>query len=248
MMYMEKIKVTVFSNEDYDKILAEAEEGMNDVIVTDDFNQEEQDDEQDKYNDFVTESKEVQEGFLKVLEETAQLISAQQQQQQEAKPQANKTVQVAGTEEEVEKAVEEGKGLGQRMGEFLSKFPQTVKAFNATPREKQFDYARSVIEGLYLQGKHLAETIPLTDEFMELDEREETGEAKEKSLVEIIKTIAVKVIAVTVGFVVETVFFTLDVVLESAACLTRIASHVVVELGYTGQQITKSFKRHYLNK
>ena len=243
---MEKIKVTVSSNEDYDKILAEAEEGMNDVIVTDDFNQEEQDDEQDKYNDFVTESKEVQEVFLKALEETAQLISAQQQ--QEAKPQADVTVKVAGTEEEVKKAVEEGKGLGQRMGEFLSKFPQTVKAFNAKPREKQFDYARSVIEGLYLQGKHLAETIPLTDEFMELDEREETGEAKEKSLVEIIKTIAVKVIAVTVGFVVETVFFTLDVVLESAACLTRIASHVVVELGYTGQQITKSFKRHYLNK
>ena len=243
---MEKIKVTVSSNEDYDKILAEAEEGMNDVIVTDDFNQEEQDDEQDKYNDFVTESKEVHEVFLKALEETAQLISAQQQ--QEAKPQADVTVKVAGTEEEVKKAVEEGKGLGQRMGEFLSKFPQTVKAFNAKPREKQFDYARSVIEGLYLQGKHLAETIPLTDEFMELDEREETGEAKEKSLVEIIKTIAVKVIAVTVGFVVETVFFTLDVVLESAACLTRIASHVVVELGYTGQQITKSFKRHYLNK
>ena len=245
MMYMEKIKVTVSSNEDYDKILAEAEEGMNDVIVTDDFNQEEQDDEQDKYNDFVTESKEVQEVFLKALEETAQLISAQQQ--QEAKPQADVTVKVAGTEEEVKKAVEEGKGLGQRMGEFLSKFPQTVKAFNAKPREKQFDYARSVIEGLYLQGKHLAETIPLTDEFMELDEREETGEEKEKSLVQIIKTIAVKVIAATVGFVVETVFFTLDVVLESAACLTRIASHVVVELGYTGQQITKSFKRHYLN-
>lgn len=243
---MEKIKVTVSSNEDYDKILAEAEEGMNDVIVTDDFNQEEQDDEQDKYNDFVTESKEVQEVFLKALEETAQLISAQQQ--QEAKPQADVTVKVAGTEEEVKKAVEEGKGLGQRMGEFLSKFPQTVKAFNAKPREKQFDYARSVIEGLYLQGKHLAETIPLTDEFMELDEREETGEEKEKSLVQIIKTIAVKVIAATVGFVVETVFFTLDVVLESAACLTRIASHVVVELGYTGQQITKSFKRHYLNK
>lgn len=243
---MEKIKVTVSSNEDYDKILAEAEEGMNDVIVTDDFNQEEQDDEQDKYNDFVTESKEVQEVFLKALEETAQLISAQQQ--QEAKPQADVTVKVAGTEEEVKKAVEEGKGLGQRMGEFLSKFPQTVKAFNAKPREKQFDYARSVIEGLYLQGKHLAETIPLTDEFMELDEREETGEEKEKSLVQIIKTIAVKVITATVGFVVETVFFTLDVVLESAACLTRIASHVVVELGYTGQQITKSFKRHYLNK
>lgn len=248
---MEKIKVTVSSNEDYDKILAEAEEGMNDVVVTDDFNQEEQDDEQDKYNDFVTKSKEVQEGFLKALEGTAQLISAQkkqQQQQQEAKPQADVTVKVAGTEEEVKKAVEEGKGLGQRMGEFLSKFPQTVKAFNAKPREKQFDYARSVIEGLYLQGKHLAETIPLTDEFMELDEREETGEEKEKSLVQIIKTIAVKVIAATVGFVVETVFFTLDVVLESAACLTRIASHVVVELGYTGQQITKSFKRHYLNK
>lgn len=235
----------VFSNEDYDQIVTEAEEGMNDILVTDDFNQKEQGDEQAKYDDFVSKSKEIREGFVQMLEETAKLEKAKLQAEQKT---ADETIKVAGTEEEVQEAVEEGKGLGQRMGKFLSKFPQTVKAFNAKPREKQFDYARSVIEGLYLQGKHLAETIPLTDEFMELDEREETGEAKEKSLVQIIKTIAVKVITATVGFVVETVFFTLDVVLESAACLTRIASHVVVELGYTGQQITKSFKRHYLKK
>ena len=132
------------------------------------------------------------------------------------------------------------------MGEFLSKFPQTVKAFNEKPREKQFDYARSVIEGLYLQGKYLSATIPLTDEFMELDELEETGEAKEKTLVQIIKSIAVRVIAVTVGFVVETVFFTLDTALETVACLTRIAGHVVVEVVHSGKQIRDSFKRHYL--
>lgn len=228
MMYMSTITGKVLTQQEFEEAVVEATLGMDDSLT---FEVD-----HGAYEEVVSESTEVNQSFVDMMEDVAKQIAA------------DETVQVAGTEEEVKKAVEEGKGLGQRMGEFLSKFPQTVKAFNATPREKQFDYARSVIEGLYLQGKHLAETIPLTDEFMELDEREETGEAKEKSLVEIIKTIAVKVIAVTVGFVVETVFFTLDVVLESAACLTRIASHVVVELGYTGQQITKSFKRHYLNK
>lgn len=228
MMYMSTITGKVLTQQEFEEAVMEATLGMDDSLT---FEVD-----HGAYEEVVSESTEVNQSFVDMMEDVAKQIAA------------DETVQVAGTEEEVKKAVEEGKGLGQRMGEFLSKFPQTVKAFNATPREKQFDYARSVIEGLYLQGKHLAETIPLTDEFMELDEREETGEAKEKSLVEIIKTIAVKVIAVTVGFVVETVFFTLDVVLESAACLTRIASHVVVELGYTGQQITKSFKRHYLNK
>lgn len=225
---MSTITGKVLTQQEFEEAVVEATLGMDDSLT---FEVD-----HGAYEEVVSESTEVNQSFVDMMEDVAKQIAA------------DETVQVAGTEEEVKKAVEEGKGLGQRMGEFLSKFPQTVKAFNATPREKQFDYARSVIEGLYLQGKHLAETIPLTDEFMELDEREETGEAKEKSLVEIIKTIAVKVIAVTVGFVVETVFFTLDVVLESAACLTRIASHVVVELGYTGQQITKSFKRHYLNK
>lgn len=228
MMYMSTITGKVLTQQEFEEAVMEATLGMDDSLT---FEVD-----HGAYEEVVSESTEVNQSFVDMMEDVAKQIAA------------DETVQVAGTEEEVKKAVEEGKGLGQRMGEFLSKFPQTVKAFNATPREKQFDYARSVIEGLYLQGKHLAETIPLTDEFMELDERVETGEAKEKSLVEIIKTIAVKVIAVTVGFVVETVFFTLDVVLESAACLTRIASHVVVELGYTGQQITKSFKRHYLNK
>ena len=225
---MSTITGKVLTQQEFEEAVMEATLGMDDSLT---FEVD-----HGAYEEVVSESTEVNQSFVDMMEDVAKQIAA------------DETVQVAGTEEEVKKAVEEGKGLGQRMGEFLSKFPQTVKAFNATPREKQFDYARSVIEGLYLQGKHLAETIPLTDEFMELDEREETGEAKEKSLVEIIKTIAVKVIAVTVGFVVETVVFTLDVVLESAACLTRIASHVVVELGYTGQQITKSFKRHYLNK
>lgn len=225
---MSTITGKVLTQQEFEEAVMEATLGMDDSLT---FEVD-----HGAYEEVVSESTEVNQSFVDMMEDVAKQIAA------------DETVQVAGTEEEVKKAVEEGKGLGQRMGEFLSKFPQTVKVFNATPREKQFDYARSVIEGLYLQGKHLAETIPLTDEFMELDEREETGESKEKSLVEIIKTIAVKVIAVTVGFVVETVFFTLDVVLESAACLTRIASHVVVELGYTGQQITKSFKRHYLNK
>lgn len=225
---MSTITGKVLTQQEFEEAVVEATLGMDDSLT---FEVD-----HGAYEEVVSESTEVNQSFVDMMEDVAKQIAA------------DETVQVAGTEEEVKKAVEEGKGLGQRMGEFLSKFPQTVKAFNATPREKQFDYARSVIEGLYLQGKHLAETIPLTDEFMELDEREETGEAKEKSLVEIIKTIAVKVITATVGFVVETVFFTLDVVLESAACLTRIASHVVVELGYTGQQITKSFKRHYLNK
>lgn len=228
MMYMSTITGKVLTQQEFEEAVMEATLGMDDSLT---FEVD-----HGAYEEVVSESTEVNQSFVDMMEDVAKQIAA------------DETVQIAGTEEEVKKAVEEGKGLGQRMGEFLSKFPQTVKAFNATPREKQFDYARSVIEGLYLQGKHLAETIPLTDEFMELDEREETGEAKEKSLVEIIKTIAVKVITATVGFVVETVFFTLDVVLESAACLTRIASHVVVELGYTGQQITKSFKRHYLNK
>ncbi len=225
---MSTITGKVLTQQEFEEAVVEATLGMDDSLT---FEVD-----HGAYEEVVSESTEVNQSFVDMMEDVAKQIAA------------DETVQVAGTEEEVKKAVEEGKGLGQRMGEFLSKFPQTVKAFNATPREKQFDYARSVIEGLYLQGKHLAETIPLTDEFMELDEREETGESKEKSLVEIIKTIAVKVITATVGFVVETVFFTLDVVLESAACLTRIASHVVVELGYTGQQITKSFKRHYLNK
>ena len=225
---MSTITGKVLTQQEFEEAVVEATLGMDDSLT---FEVD-----HGAYEEVVSESTEVNQSFVDMMEDVAKQIAA------------DETVQVAGTEEEVKKAVEEGKGLGQRMGEFLSKFPQTVKAFNATPREKQFDYARSVIEGLYLQGKHLAETIPLTDEFMELDEREETGEAKEKSLVEIIKTIAIKVITATVGFVVETVFFTLDVVLESAACLTRIASHVVVELGYTGQQITKSFKRHYLNK
>ena len=225
---MSTITGKVLTQQEFEEAVVEATLGMDDSLT---FEVD-----HGAYEEVVSESTEVNQSFVDMMEDVAKQIAA------------DETVQVAGTEEEVKKAVEEGKGLGQRMGEFLSKFPQTVKAFNATPREKQFDYARSVIEGLYLQGKHLAETIPLTDEFMELDEREETGEAKEKSLVEIIKTIAVKVITATVGFVVETVFFTSDVVLESAACLTRIASHVVVELGYTGQQITKSFKRHYLNK
>ena len=97
-----------------------------------------------------------------------------------------------------------------------------------------------------MQGKYLSATIPLTDEFMELDELEETGEAKENTLVQIIKSIAVRVIAVTVGFVVETVFFTLDTALETVACLTRIAGHVVVEVVHSGKQIRDSFKRHYL--
>ena len=181
-----------------------------------------------------SEPTDINKQFVDVMEDVAKQIAA------------DETIQVAGTEEEVQEAVEKGKGLGQRMGEFLSKFPQTVKAFNEKPREKQFDYARSVIEGLYLQGKYLSATIPLTDEFMELDELEETGEAKEKTLVQIIKSIAVRVIAVTVGFVVETVFFTLDTALETVACLTRIGGHVVVEVVHSGKQIRDSFKRHYL--
>lgn len=214
------IKGKVLTEQEFEDAVMEASLGIDDALV---------------FEEVEVEEEPTTPNFSAILEDVAQEME-------------NETIVVQGTEEDIREAVEEGKGLGQRMGEFLSKFPQTVKVFNAKPREKQFDYARSVIEGLYLQGKHLAETIPLTDEFMELDEREETGEAKEKSLVQIIKTIAVKVITATVGFVVETVFFTLDVVLESAACLTRIASHVVIELSYTGKQITKSFKRHYLNK
>lgn len=225
---MSTITGKVLTPQEFEEAVVEATLGMDDSLTFDV--------DHGAYEEVVAESTEVNQSFVDMMEDVAKQIAA------------DETVQVAGTEEEVQEAVEKGKGLGQRMGEFLSKFPQTVKAFNAKPREKQFDYARSVIEGLYLQGKHLSATIPLTDEFMELDELEETGEAKEKTLVQIIKSIAVRVIAVTVGFVVETVFFTLDVVLESAACLTRIASHVVIELGYTGKQITKSFKRHYLKK
>lgn len=233
--------------QEFEEVVTEVTLGMDDALTFEE--------DHGAYEEVVTESTVMGQSFVDMMEEVAQQIAAENQQAtgtkaavEENGSAATETVQVAGTEEEVQEAVDQGKSLGERMGEFLAKFPKTVKVFNSMPREKQFAYARSVIEGLYLQGKHLSVTIGLTDEFMELDEREESGKPNEKALVQIIKMIAIKVIAVTVGLVVETVFFTLDVVLESAACLTRVASHVVFELGYTGQQITKSFKRHYLNR
>ena len=98
-----------------------------------------------------------------------------------------------------------------------------------------------------MQGKHIVETTFLvTEAFAELDELEKTEKTKALTFIQTVKKIAIKVIAMVVGLVVETVFFTLDTALETVACLTRIAGHVVVEVVHSGKQIRDSFKRHYL--
>ena len=149
--------------------------------------------------------------------------------------------------EEVKEAVTKGKDLGELIGEVLSKYPNAVKKFNEKETmEERFEYARMVIENLWMRGKHFVETNFLTDEFMKLDELEKSGETKALTFIQTVKKIAVKVIAMVVGLVVETVFFTLDTALETVACLTRIAGHVVVEVVHSGKQIRDSFKRHYL--
>lgn len=152
-----------------------------------------------------------------------------------------------GTNEQAEEAVNKGKDLGELIGEILSKYPNAVKKFNEKETmEERFEYARMVIENLWMRGKHFVETNFLTDEFMKLDELEKSGETKALTFIQTVKKIAVKVIAMVVGLVVETVFFTLDTALETVACLTRIAGHVVVEVFHSGKQIRDSFKRHYL--
>lgn len=150
--------------------------------------------------------------------------------------------------EEVKEAVTKGKDLGELIGEVLSKYPNAVKKFNEKETmEERFEYARQVIEDLWLQGKHIVETTFLvTEAFAELDELEKTEKTKALTFIQTVKKIAVKVIAMVVGLVVETVFFTLDTALETVACLTRIAGHVVVEVVHSGKQIRDSFKRHYL--
>ena len=151
------------------------------------------------------------------------------------------------TNEQLEEAVNKGKDLGEMIGDILSKYPDAIKKFNEKETmEERFEYARMVIENLWMRGKHFVETNFLTDEFFKLDELEKTNGSKGLTFVQTVKQIAVKVIAVVVDLVIETVFFTLDTALETVACLTRIAGHVVVEVVHSGKQIRDSFKRHYL--
>ena len=153
-----------------------------------------------------------------------------------------------GTNEQTEKVINEGRTLGELIGEILSNYPKAVEQFNRKETwEERFNYARQVIEDLWIQGKHIVETTFLvTEKFVELDELQQAGNKEKLTFVQTVKKLAVQVISAVAGLVVETVFFTLDTALETVACLTRIAGHVVVEVVHSGNQIHNSFKRHYL--
>ena len=153
-----------------------------------------------------------------------------------------------GTNEQTEKVINEGRTLGELIGEILSNYPKAVEQFNRKETwEERFNYARQVIEDLWIQGKHIVETTFLvTEKFVELDELQQAGNKEKLTFVQTVKKLAVQVISAVAGLVVETVFFTLDTALETVACLTRIAGHVVVEVVHSGKQIRDSFKRHYL--
>ena len=153
-----------------------------------------------------------------------------------------------GTNEQAEEVINEGQTLGELIGNILSKYPKAVEQFNRKETwEERFNYARQVIEDLWIQGKHIVETTFLvTEKFVELDELQQAGNKEKLTFVQTVKKLAVQVISAVAGLVVETVFFTLDTALETVACLTRIAGHVVVEVVHSGNQIHKSFKKHYL--
>ncbi|MBQ1770040.1 MAG: hypothetical protein IIZ99_04960 [Turicibacter sp.] len=156
--------------------------------------------------------------------------------------------ELKGTNEQTEEVINEGQTLGELIGNILSKYPKAVEQFNRKETwEERFNYARQVIEDLWIQGKHIVETTFLvTEKFVELDELQQAGNKEKLTFVQTVKKLAVQVISAVAGLVVETVFFTLDTALETVACLTRIAGHVVVEVVHSGNQIHKSFKKHYL--
>ena len=218
---MQKTNGKVLTEKEYEEVVMDVTLDMDDCYSVEEVDH-------GAYEEVLSEKPKEGDGFISMMEEVAKELSNE-------------------TNEQLEEAVNKGKDLGEMIGDILSKYPDAVKKFNEKETmEERFEYARMVIENLWMRGKHFVETNFLTDEFMKLDELEKSGETKALTFIQTVKKIAVKVIAMVVGLVVETVFFTLDTALETVACLTRIAGHVVVEVVHSGKQIRDSFKRHYL--
>lgn len=222
MIDMQKTNGKVLTPQEYEEVVMDVTLGMDDCYSVEEVDH-------GAYEEVLSEEPTEGTEFINMMEDVAKELSET-------------------PNEEVKEAVTKGKDLGELIGEVLSKYPNAVKKFNEKETmEERFEYARQVIEDLWLQGKHIVETTFLvTEAFAELDELEKTEKTKALTFIQTVKKIAVKVIAMVVGLVVETVFFTLDTALETVACLTRIAGHVVVEVVHSGKQIRDSFKRHYL--
>ena len=218
---MQKTNGKVLTEKEYEEVVMDVTLDMDDCYSVEEVDH-------GAYEEALSEEPKEGDEFVSMMEEVAKELSNE-------------------TNEQLEEAVNKGKDLGEMIGDILSKYPDAVKKFNEKETmEERFEYARMVIESLWMRGKHFVETNFLTDEFFKLDELEKTNDSKGLTFVQTVKQIAVKVIAVVVDLVVETVFFTLDTALETVACLTRIAGHVVVEVVHSGKQIRDSFKRHYL--
>ena len=218
---MQKTNGKVLTEKEYEEVVMDVTLDMDDCYSVEEVDH-------GAYEEVLSEEPKEGDEFISMMEEVAKELSNE-------------------TNEQLEEAVNKGKDLGEMIGDILSKYPDAVKKFNEKETmEERFEYARMVIESLWMRGKHFVETNFLTDEFFKLDELEKTNDSKGLTFVQTVKQIAVKVIAVVVDLVVETVFFTLDTALETVACLTRIAGHVVVEVVHSGKQIRDSFKRHYL--
>ena len=218
---MQKTNGKVLTEKEYEEVVMDVTLDMDDCYSVEEVDH-------GAYEEVLSEEPKEGDEFVSMMEEVAKELSNE-------------------TNEQLEEAVNKGKDLGEMIGDILSKYPDAIKKFNEKETmEERFEYARMVIENLWMRGKHFVETNFLTDEFFKLDELEKTNGSKGLTFVQTVKQIAVKVIAVVVDLVVETVFFTLDTALETVACLTRIAGHVVVEVVHSGKQIRDSFKRHYL--
>ena len=218
---MQKTNGKVLTEKEYEEVVMDVTLDMDDCYSVEEVDH-------GAYEEALSEEPKEGDEFVSMMEEVAKELSNE-------------------TNEQLEEAVNKGKDLGEMIGDILSKYPDAIKKFNEKETmEERFEYARMVIENLWMRGKHFVETNFLTDEFFKLDELEKTNDSKGLTFVQTVKQIAVKVIAVVVDLVVETVFFTLDTALETVACLTRIAGHVVVEVVHSGKQIRDSFKRHYL--
>ena len=218
---MQKTNGKVLTEKEYEEVVMDVTLDMDDCYSVEEVDH-------GAYEEVLSEEPKEGDEFISMMEEVAKELSNE-------------------TNEQLEEAVNKGKDLGEMIGDILSKYPDAIKKFNEKETmEERFEYARMVIESLWMRGKHFVETNFLTDEFFKLDELEKTNDSKGLTFVQTVKQIAVKVIAVVVDLVVETVFFTLDTALETVACLTRIAGHVVVEVVHSGKQIRDSFKRHYL--
>ena len=218
---MQKTNGKVLTEKEYEEVVMDVTLDMDDCYSVEEVDH-------GAYEEVLSEEPKEGDEFISMMEEVAKELSNE-------------------TNEQLEEAVNKGKDLGEMIGDILSKYPDAIKKFNEKETmEERFEYARMVIENLWMRGKHFVETNFLTDEFFKLDELEKTNGSKGLTFVQTVKQIAVKVIAVVVDLVVETVFFTLDTALETVACLTRIAGHVVVEVVHSGKQIRDSFKRHYL--